>query len=73
MNRLIVWSPRAERDFNIILGYLEEKWDTKTANHFIDLIEIIINQILTNPKQFPTIFEGKKIRKCIITKHNSLF
>jgi plasmid stabilization system protein ParE len=73
MNRMIIWSPLAERDLDIILQYLKEKWDTNTMNQFIDLTEKILDQISTNPKQFQIIFKKKKVRKCVLTKHNTLY
>ena len=33
----------------------------------------MVYQISINPKQFPLIFKKKKIRKCVMTKHNTLF
>jgi plasmid stabilization system protein ParE len=73
MHKQLVWSPSAESDFANILEYLNEKWDEIVATHFIDLTEESIEQISINPRQFPVIFKKEKIRKCVLTKHNSLF
>ena len=73
MSKPIVWSPSSERDFANILEYLNENWNEKVTNQFIDLTENILNQISGNPRQFPVIFKKEKIRKCVLTKHNSLF
>ena len=73
MSRQIVWSPLAERDFADILEYLNENWDEKMTIQFIGLTEEIIEQISKNPRQFPLIFKKEKIRKCVLTKHNTLF
>jgi plasmid stabilization system protein ParE len=73
MHRQIVWSPLAESDFAKILEYLNKKWDEKVTNHFIDLTEELIGQISNNPRQFPVIYKKEKIRKCVLTKHNTLF
>jgi len=73
MHRLIIWSRLAEKDFAAILSYLNENWDEKVVNQFIDLTEEIIGQISINPRQFPVIFKKEKIRKCVLTKHNTLF
>ncbi len=70
----IVWSPLAETDFSAILQYLELEWGKKlTDEKFIDLTDNSIKQITINPKQFPIIQKKKKIRKCVLTKHNSMF
>jgi len=73
MLRHIVWSLLAERDFANILEYLNKNWDEKVTNNFIDLTEEVIRQISVNPRQFPVIYKKEKIRKCVLTKHNTLF
>ena len=73
MSKQVVWSPLSESDFAKILKYLNENWDEKVTNQFIDLIENILEQISINPRQFPVIYKKEKIRKCVLTKHNSMF
>lgn len=73
MSKQIIWSLLSEIDFANILDYLNENWDEKVAIHFIDLTENILKQISINPRQFPIIYKKKKIRKCVLTKHNSIF
>jgi plasmid stabilization system protein ParE len=73
MPKKIIWAPLAENDFAAVLEYLNNNWDAKVATNFIDLVENVIDQISINPKQFPVIHKRKKIRKCVLTKHNSLF
>jgi plasmid stabilization system protein ParE len=73
MAKQIVWSPLSEMDFARILEYLNENWDEKVVNQFVDIIENSLNQIAINPKQFPVVHKKKRIRKCVLTKHNTLF
>lgn len=73
MSKQIIWSPLSETDFYKILQYLHENWDENVAVQFIDLTENILDQIAINPRQFPIIFKKKKIRKCVLTKHNTMF
>jgi plasmid stabilization system protein ParE len=73
MAKPIIWSPLSENDFANILDYLDKNWEHKVASNFIELTENIINQISINPRQFPICYKKKKIRKCVLTKHNSLF
>ena len=73
MPRQTVWSPSAVLDFVNILEYLHENWDENVTNQFIDLTEEAVGQISNNPRQFPLIYKRKKIRKCVMTKHNSLY
>lgn len=42
-------------------------------NQFINITEQSINQIAKNPKQYPLINRKLRIRKVVLTKHNSLF
>jgi plasmid stabilization system protein ParE len=73
MSKQITWSQLAENDFANILDYLDRNWERKVTTNFIDLTENLLNQISLNPKQFPICYKRKKIRKCILTKHNTLF
>jgi len=73
MPKQIIWSPLAEFDFANLLDYLDKNWERKVASNFIDLTENILNQISLNPKQFPICYKRKKVRKCVLTKHNTLF
>jgi len=73
MPKKIIWAPLAEIDFSAILEYLNKNWDSKVSSDFIDLTESAIDQISINSKQYPIIFKKKQIRKCVLTKHNSLF
>jgi len=73
MSKQIIWSPLSEGDFAKILEYLNNNWDEKVANQFIDLVENVLEQISVNPRQFPVIFKKEKIRKCVLTKHNTMF
>lgn len=73
MPKQVIWSPQSENDFSNILDYLIEHWDRVVAEKFIDITDELINQISRNPKQYPIIQKYKKIRKSVITKHNSLY
>jgi plasmid stabilization system protein ParE len=73
MHRILIWSPLAEKDFVNILEYLHENWGEKVLENFIEITDESINQIIINPKQFPIIKKKEKIRKCVLTKQNTLF
>jgi plasmid stabilization system protein ParE len=73
MPKQIIWSPLSEKDFAKILEYLDNEWDDKVSNQFIDLVDEFLEQISINPRQYPLIHKKKKIRKCVITMHNTLF
>jgi plasmid stabilization system protein ParE len=73
MPKPIVWSPSSENDFKNILNYLDEKWGNQVAFDFIELTNNLLDQIVVNPKQFPVFYKQKRVRRCVLTKHNSLF
>ena len=73
MPKKIIWSPKSEEDFENILDYLSKEWDDVVTSKFIDLIDILLIQISINPRQFPLIHKSLNIRKCVISKHNTLY
>jgi len=73
MHKPIIWSPLSEKDLALILDYLDKNWGPEVSLNFIELTENSINQISLNPRQFPIFQRKLKIRKCVLTKHNSLF
>jgi len=73
MLKQIIWSPLSEKDLENILAYLDDKWNTGIAIQFIEILNHLLKQISINPRQFPLIHKHKKVRKCVITKHNTLF
>jgi hypothetical protein len=48
-------------DFAGILEYLDKNWDRIVANKFIDIVEKNLDQISSNPKQFPLIYKKARI------------
>jgi len=73
VHKTIIWSPLSETDFDQILDYLRINWDIKVVTQFMDITDHLINQISENPKQYPLINKKQRIRKVVLTKHNSLF
>lgn len=73
MTRKIVWSPLAKQDYDNILSYLYQNWGFDTVVKFMDNTEGYLQQIINNPKQFHMNRKKEKIRKCVISKQNSLY
>ncbi len=70
----IIWSEKAEKDFDNILQYLEEEWGNASVKKFMILTEELLIHIANNPKLFPSAFSKKKnIRRALITPHNRLY
>lgn len=72
MTKNVIWSPSAEKDLENILYYLSTNWSNSVVIGFLFELELQIDQIRTNKKLFPLVHKTKKIRKCVLTKHNTL-
>jgi plasmid stabilization system protein ParE len=73
MLREIFWSPLSVDDLENNISYLKDNWPDEVGINYLSHIDKLINQIASNPKQFPIIHKTKKIRKCVVTKHNTIF
>ena len=73
MTKKIIWSPASVNDFENILEYLSKEWDVSVANRFLDIIDSLLLHISINPRQYPAIHKNPTIRKCVVTKHSTLF
>ena len=73
MHKQIIWSALSEKDFVSILDYLQKNWNDKVVQGFIKITNKSIELISNNPKQFPMIDKIKKVRKCVLTKHNTIY
>ena len=73
MPKPIIWSPQSEKDLEKILDYHAIEWEADVSIKFLNLVDSLLRQISRNPKQYPLIHKKLNIRKCVITKHNSLY
>lgn len=73
MAKNIIWSPAAESDLKSVLIYLDEKWSVLVVNQFINKVDSFVNLIAEEPKLFPIINKKHNVRKCVLTKQNTLF
>lgn len=73
MRRDVVWSPLAQEDLTSILDYLDKNWNAAVAVKLLDKIESVVSIIARHPERHQLINQEWGIRKCVITKHNTLF
>jgi plasmid stabilization system protein ParE len=73
MPKSIFWSPLATSDFEKVLDHLNEDWNKKVVLEFINKIEGLLFTISKQPKQYPLVNKKIKVRRCVVTKHNTLF
>ena len=71
--RGVIWSPLADEDLGRILDYLDKNWGPAVSIAFLDELENCIELIRISPEAFSVFYSGQKIRRCVVTKHNSLF
>jgi len=72
-NKKVIWSPVAQEDLISILDYLQNKWSQRVINKFINKIDDNVGLIIEDPKIFPIINQELQIRKCVVTKQNTLY
>jgi len=73
MPKIIVWSSFAEEDLNRIIEYLLTNWNNQVTLQYVDLVDGLVTQIAIHPKMYPIINKKLRVRKCVITKQNSLY
>jgi len=73
MLREIIWSPLADKDLDDILEYLAEEWNQEVIIRFLNKIDLVTDQIAKVPNQYPIINRKLQVRKCVVTKQNTLF
>jgi plasmid stabilization system protein ParE len=73
MPKSIIWSTLSVADIENTLDYLHLAWNGQIEFAFLDSIESLIVQISNNPKQFPIVNKKNKVRKCVLTKYNTIF
>ena len=67
------WTSLAEADLADLLCYLSNYWNNKVALEFVENLDNCILRIKKNPKLFAFYDANLHIRKCVITKHNTLY
>jgi plasmid stabilization system protein ParE len=73
MPKEIIWSPLAENDLDVVIEYLQNNWTNNVAAAFLDKLYQYLEMTLLNPKQFPLVYKKRHYRKCVITKHHTLY
>jgi plasmid stabilization system protein ParE len=69
----IRWTPRAISEFQKAVDYLEIEWGDTVRKAYIARIEFVIELIKKFPTLYPTTSSRPGVRRCVITKHNSLY
>lgn len=73
MAKAVIWSARAITEYKSTLLYLFDKWSEKEALNLRKETDRQILRIIIHTHQFVFVSKKRKIPKCVITKHNTLF
>lgn len=73
MIRKVVISKTTQKKLDSLFSYLVEEWSIKVKNEFIEKLDYSIELIRNQPEMFPESKQGKKLRKCVVTKQTTLF
>ena len=73
MAKPIVLTPIAERDLDSITEYLLNNWSTVVTETFLLRFKQVCTYISASPDIYPLIYKKQGIRKCILSKHNTIY
>tara|TARA_R110002050_G_scaffold141251_2_gene266325 strand:- start:32105 stop:32410 length:306 start_codon:yes stop_codon:yes gene_type:complete len=73
MARNVIISKIAERRLENLFEFLLDNWSVKVKNDFIIKLEKCVTIIRKQPESFPSSEKEQGLRKCVITKHTTLF
>lgn len=69
---IIVWSPRADADFDKIIDYLLLEWGETVALDFADEVNKVLLVVSLMPELYPTV-NKRKVRKAVVVKQITLY
>ena len=69
----VEWSDEAITQLSKIYDYLEQNWTGREIRKFSVRLERVIELIAQYPRMFAVSQHKKKVRRCILTKQNSLY
>ncbi len=72
-DKLVLWSSKAEGDFDEQINYLIQNWSVESADRFIDEVLGIVDSISRHPFQYPAWEGNQHIRRCVVNQHILLF
>jgi plasmid stabilization system protein ParE len=71
MVKEVIWTPTAQKTFNQVIDYLNEKWTESEIINFVSSTDRIVDYIVQNPKMFRKT-NKKNIHEAVVTPHNLL-
>ena len=68
----VVWSPRAIKNFDSIIEYIEQHWTEREVRNFVKQTLKTVSLVSEFPHLYKTLVGKEAIREAVITKHNIL-
>lgn len=69
----IFWTSHALNELRETFNYIAEIWTERELQVLASKIEHIVELISKNPKLFPNSNSKDKIRRVVVTKHNTIY
>lgn len=69
----VIISPQAQKDILAILNYLQENWNQKVIDHFLDRLEGFYKIVSRFPRLFRYYDKRRNIRSYVLTRQNSVY
>ena len=69
----VIWSKQALNDLESLADYLFSHWGEDTGDKYLLRINELVIKISTNPKMYPESKIRRGVRRCVISKHNTLY
>jgi plasmid stabilization system protein ParE len=69
----VIISERAENNLDNIVKYLLADWSEQVKDSFLARLKKTVNLLSIDPYIFQEFSKRKRIRKCLITKHNTMY
>jgi len=73
MSYSINWTIEAQETFDQNIVYLEQEWNNKVLNKFLDRVNNVLQKIKINPFLYPLDELSESARKCVINKRIVLY
>jgi len=73
MAKELIWTKRANVNFNKIIAYLENEWGEKVTENFVKKTYTILELLSDQPEIGTLEHQNKNIRGFPLSKHNRLF
>lgn len=73
MRKTVLLTAIAQSDLENLTDYLMENWGLNVCEQFITHFEKVCEKIGKSSDVYPIVYQHESIRKCVLTKHNTIY